>query len=164
MRKGGNPPDSCCTGPILPAGKEEPAWGSQPQQLLLSTSSSVLFLMELLGFVAHSSIFLQAVFRAELFCSTGWSFFAYLIVFNCEAGRTGDVWVLLQLRAPLMENVFPHWCEESLGPPALPVCAARNGPTRPGVALGPWLPMSIPTCKGLKESLGVKVGSGFTST
>lgn len=107
------------------------------------------------GFIAHSSISLQAVFRAELFCRTGWSFFAYLVVFNCQAGRTGC------LGAPLMQTSL---CEETLVPPALQFVQQGpwNGTTRAGGALRPRLSVSSPTQRAGRV-FGVKVSSAFTS-
>lgn len=90
-RKRGNPPDSCCYWANLSCWKEGTSV-MLPIHHISSSAHPILFFFNGAtqhGFVAHSSIFLQAVFRAELFFSTGWSFFAYLIVFNCEASRTG---------------------------------------------------------------------------
>lgn len=86
------------------------------------------------GFVAHSSIFLQAVFRAEIFCRTGWNFFTYLIVFNCKVSRTGCLGAAAAhgFTDENISGVRSPWCHQhpqsvQQGPSKWN-CQARSGP------------------------------------
>lgn len=150
-RERGNPPDSCRHWDH-PTRRKEGASAALPSHHSSSLHPILLFFSGTTqhGFVAHASVFLQAVSRAELFCSTG-AFLHIWLRFTVEMAGWG-VWVLLQLAAPLMRTA---WREESPVPPAAQ--AAGNGATSSGWPQ-PVLSMSHPPVKGRRVFRGTVSG------